>query len=67
MRLLRHVEIEIDVKNTAEWSGLNSGLPLAIVGALNLPEIQIQTFFKCQIARKTDPWPVHTWYQSYDC
>ena len=26
----------IDVKNAAEWSSLYTGLPLAIVGALNL-------------------------------
>jgi hypothetical protein len=28
--------VGIDVKNAAEWSSLYTGLPLAIVGALNL-------------------------------
>ena len=37
MRLLRQFNcVGIDVKNAAEWSGLYTGLPLAIVGALNL-------------------------------
>ena len=59
MRLLRQFNcvIGIDVKNAAEWHGLYTGLPLAIVGALNLePEIKIQTFSRCQIKKKTDPW-----------
>ena len=37
MRRLRQFNcVGIDVKNAAEWSGLYTGLPLAIVGALNL-------------------------------
>jgi hypothetical protein len=37
MRLLRQFNcVGIDVKNAAEWSRLYIGLPLAIVGALNL-------------------------------
>jgi hypothetical protein len=37
MRLLRQFNcVGIDAKNAAEWSSLYTGLPLAIVGALNL-------------------------------
>ena len=37
MRLLRQFNCDgIDVKHAAEWSGLYTGLPLAIIGALNL-------------------------------
>jgi len=37
MRLLRQFNCDgIDVKHAATWSGLYTGLPLAIVGALNL-------------------------------
>ena len=40
MGLLRQfICVGIDVKkNAAEWSGLYTGLPLAIVGALNLKD-----------------------------
>jgi hypothetical protein len=37
MRLLRQFNcVGIDVENAAEWSGLHTGLLLAIIGALNL-------------------------------